>query len=257
MHSEAPQPHGGACRASISADSVAESQDIAAAPSSSVQADIDTQIRNAQIVAEGRKPLAPTDSVKFNSLVRSAATVSKPALAGLDEPPAPFPTEFLPIDVAINNDPDFGLDSIAKAAAQFKFWQISGFFNRPTICLTAVPGSHGTDQLRSQWAKLFLEVSEFDQLTIHKREIEAGWYHAELRTEHAGGPFAETSHLDDQRFARLAGYLAGKQSGLQGRGAIGAKRVRRTAEASKSKGTDRRSGATQHDGECDFHANSQ
>jgi len=128
-------------------------------------------------IPDGKSPLPPIDSAAFNGIVKSADTISMAVQAG-GKAPIPFPTEFLPIDTNVHTDPDFGLDVISSAGAQFRFWQLESLLDQAADLLDRCARERTDyDQLRAQWAKLFLEVTEFEQLeAIHEDEIAHGWY---------------------------------------------------------------------------------
>ncbi len=128
-------------------------------------------------VPVGRSPLPPIDAGTFNGIVSSATRIERGAMAGA-EAPVSFPIEFLPIDTDLHTNPDFGLDTIPNAVGQFRFWQLESLLDQAADLLDRCARERSDyDQLRSQWAKLYLEVTEFEQLqVIHDKEIAAGWY---------------------------------------------------------------------------------
>jgi len=166
--------------------------------------------------AAAMQPLPPTDVVSLNKIVQSGSAIAQPKLAGKAKA-EPFPTEFLPIDTAINSDPDFGLDSILTASAQFKFWQVESLLDQAADLLDRCARERTEyDQLRTQWTRLFLEVTEFERYEeVHQDEIAAGWYSLNfVQSSHEAGalqaliqdPVGSTGWPEPD--ARNRGYVA-------------------------------------------------
>lgn len=153
----------------------------------------------------GREPLAFPDAETVNSLIDPLGTSPAPRIVGT-VPVDAFPPEFLSIDANLATDPDFDAKSVEDTATQFQFWQMESLADQAADLLDRCATERAAyDDLRSKWAKLILDVVEFEQTEkIHDQEIAAGWYtinhdqsSAELEALKAM-LFQPNGHLDPQ-----------------------------------------------------------
>ena len=122
---------------------------------------------DAQTVNDALKPLGSSPA---SPLGRSPASL-------IVEPESllPFPPAFLPIDANLAGDPDFEAGSIETTAKQFQFWQMESLADQAADLLDRCATERAAyDALRSKWAKLILDVVEFEKTEqIHELELKA------------------------------------------------------------------------------------
>ena len=85
-----------------------------------------------------------------------------------------LPEELLSIDYALVQNGDFGVQDIVDASKAFRFWHVEPLLDQAADLLDRGMRDRSTyDNLRSLYAKLLLDIMEFESTdAIHREEVD-------------------------------------------------------------------------------------